>query len=312
MRSYFLAFSGRFNLPLLCLLLLFGTLACTEKKSESEVAPVYESHTEGEVRAEGPVTLNLLPEEPTVEGSIRAMVSGTVGSREISYMWRVDGSSVAGAGGETLESVHFVKGQSVSVTATVGTEVLSESVSVGNTVPEVRRISLTPEELYAGVDVTAEIEAVDADGDEVGYSIRWFVNGSEVVTVLSNRIEGRQFAREDEISVEVVPYDADGDGVLYAPLSVTVPNGPPSFTSLPNLSFLSDEYLYQAVAVDPDGDELIYSLGAGPEGMAISEEGLVTWKIGIMGVGTHEVELVATDPEGAEAFQKYDLAIEIR
>jgi hypothetical protein len=91
-----------------------------------------------------------------------------------------------------------------------------------------------------------------------------------------------------------------------------VPNGPPRFTTLPVLSFLSAEYLYQAVAVDPDGDELTYRLGTGPEGMAMSEEGLVTWKIGIMGVGTHEVELIATDHEGAEAFQKYDLAIEIR
>lgn len=298
--------------PLLCLMLLFGTLACSEKKSEPEAAPVRESHATREIRAEGPVTLALLPDEPTVEGAIRAMVSGTVGSREISYMWRVDGNSVSGAGGETLESVHFVKGQTVSVTATVGTEVLSKIVTVGNSVPEVIRISLAPEQLYAGVDVTAEIEAVDLDGETVDYNIRWLVNGFEVVTVLSDRLEGRQFARDDEISVEVVPYDADDEGVLYAPLSVTVPNGPPSFTSLPNLSFLSDEYLYQAVAVDPDGDELTYSLGAGPDGMAISEDGLVTWKIGIMGVGTHEIELVATDTEGAEAFQKYDLAIEIR
>lgn len=312
MRFYFHGLSGRFTAPLLCLLLLFGTLACSEKKSEPEAEPVHKSHGTREVRAEGPVTLTLLPEEPTVERAIRAMVSGTVGSREISYMWRVDGRSVSGAGGETLESVHFVKGQSVMVTATVGTEVLSESVTVGNSVPEVTRISLTPEQLYAGIDVTAEVEAVDLDGDTVGYNIRWFVNGFEVVTVLSDRLEGRQFVREDEISVEVVPYDADGEGVLYAPLSVTVPNGPPHFTSLPELSFLSNEYLYQAVAVDPDGDELTYSLGAGPDGMAISVDGLVTWKIGIMGVGTHEVELVATDSEGAEAFQKYDLAIEIR
>jgi hypothetical protein len=164
-------------LPLLCLLLLFVSAACGDKEDERGAAAVHVSKTAGEVRAEGPVELTLVPDEPTVKGAIKAVLSGTVGSREISYLWRVDGASVKGVGGETLESSYFVKGQNILATVTVGTEVLSESTSVVNTPPEVTKISLTPDELYAGVDVTAEVEAVDADGDAVEYNIRWFVNG---------------------------------------------------------------------------------------------------------------------------------------
>ncbi len=304
--------TDRLGMTLLCLILLFVSVACGDRGGEREVQDVDESSAADVISATGPVGLALVPDEPTVKSDIKAVVSGEVGSKEISFRWRVEGKEVAGVGGDTLESSNFTRGQSVAVTSIVGSEVLTARTSVVNSAPEVQSISLSPDGIYAGVDVTVEVVGYDADGDDIGYNSTWFVNGNEQVTVLSNRLEGLQFARGDEISVEVVPYDAEGDGELYAPLPVTVPNGPPSFVSLPSLSFTAEMYTYQAEAIDPDGDELTYSLNAGPDGMSISQDGLVTWKIGRTGVGTHEVELIATDSEGAEAFQRYELAIEIR
>ncbi len=302
----------RLYLPLLSLFLLLTLVSCADKEDELPSGAVSKTSATLPAETGGSVSLTLVPDEPTVQHDIKAVVSGSVGSDELNYSWRVDGSSVDGVGTESLASAYFKKGQQVSVTVIVGTEVLSASTEVNNSVPEIRRVSLAPVDIYAGVNVSVQVEARDADGDSIGYNSSWFVNGAEVVTVHSNWLEGHQFQRGDEISVEVVPYDEEGEGVVYAPLPVTVPNGPPRFTSLPSLSFKAKLYRYQAQAVDPDGDELTYRLETGPDGMTVSEDGLVLWTIGIMGVGTHEIELVATDPEGAEAYQKYELTIDIR
>ena len=304
--------SDSFGLAFLCTLFLIIFVACGDKDVERKVKSVEISDLTEEVRLAGPIELTLVPEEPTVQGDIKAVVSGDVGSKEISFRWRVEGKEVKGVGEPRLEKSNFVKGQNVSATVIVGSEVFTASRTVVNSLPEVLSVSLVPNEIYAGVDVTVEVVGFDADGDDIGYNSTWFINGIEQVTVFSNKLEGQQFTKGNEISVEVVPYDVDGDGELFAPLSVTVPNGPPRFVTLPELSFTSDTYTYKAAAIDPDGDELTFGLRAGPAGMKVSKDGLVTWKIGIEGVGTHEVELLATDSEGAEAFQKYEFTIEIR
>ena len=59
----------------------------------------------------------------------------------------------------------------------------------------------------------------------------------------------------------------------------TPPNRPPVFTSTPVVdAAINTEYKYDADALDPDFDEVNYSLGLAPEGMEIdSETGEITW-----------------------------------
>ena len=57
-------------------------------------------------------------------------------------------------------------------------------------------------------------------------------------------------------------------------------NLPPVIVSLPELTTTSgNSYSYQVEAFDPNNDELIYTLAQAPDGMIISENGLLEWPV---------------------------------
>ncbi len=69
-------------------------------------------------------------------------------------------------------------------------------------------------------------------------------------------------------------------------------------------------WLYAAMAVDPDGDPLDWSLPVAPAGMSVTPStGLVSWTPGDADVGTHAVVLRVDDPEGAWFEQAFDLDV---
>ncbi len=73
------------------------------------------------------------------------------------------------------------------------------------------------------------------------------------------------------------------------------PNQPPFFTSTPvRNADLNVQYLYDADAVDPNGDALTYSLEKAPQGMTINPStGLVVWTP--TENGKHEIVIAVTD-----------------
>jgi hypothetical protein len=90
-------------------------------------------------------------------------------------------------------------------------------------------------------------------------------------------------------------------------------NRAPSFVSLPGLSAVVDEeYLYRAVASDPDGDELVYSISAlSPAAMQIEAlTGLITWTPVSDDVGEHTVIVEVRDGRGGQDLQQYTLTVE--
>lgn len=72
-------------------------------------------------------------------------------------------------------------------------------------------------------------------------------------------------------------------------------------------------YRYDADAIDPDSDPILYSLVAGPDGMQIDPtNGLLTWAPSADQLGTHSVTVAASDGRGGTASQEYviDVAAE--
>ena len=69
-------------------------------------------------------------------------------------------------------------------------------------------------------------------------------------------------------------------------------------------------YRYDADAVDPDDDSLIYTLLTSPDGMVIGpDDGLVTWAPTAEQIGDHLVEIEADDGRGGTAVQRYIVSV---
>ncbi|MEN9284292.1 MAG: Cellulosome-anchoring protein precursor [Verrucomicrobiota bacterium] len=65
-------------------------------------------------------------------------------------------------------------------------------------------------------------------------------------------------------------------------------------------------YVYDAEAIDPDGDPLRYSLKKGPPGLTVSQStGLVAWAPGLSQAGPHDVVLLVEDGRGGQDEQSY-------
>ncbi|PIN73647.1 hypothetical protein COV20_05485 [Candidatus Woesearchaeota archaeon CG10_big_fil_rev_8_21_14_0_10_45_16] len=86
-----------------------------------------------------------------------------------------------------------------------------------------------------------------------------------------------------------------------------VGNRPPKIISVPEeTAGVGDDYTYQVRAVDPDGDFLTYRLVDGPDGMTMTPNGLVDWRVADEGI--YHVAVVVSDGL-AQARQEYNLRV---
>ncbi|AFZ10870.1 RHS repeat-associated core domain protein (plasmid) [Oscillatoria nigro-viridis PCC 7112] len=94
-------------------------------------------------------------------------------------------------------------------------------------------------------------------------------------------------------------------------LKVTGINTPPEIASTPvTVAGINGTYKYQVFGTDPENDALRYSLGTKPEGMKIdARTGLIEWTPGTNAVGSNEVEVLATDTQGAVGNQKFAVSV---
>ncbi|WP_017659686.1 Ig domain-containing protein [Baaleninema simplex] len=87
-------------------------------------------------------------------------------------------------------------------------------------------------------------------------------------------------------------------------------NTPPAITSVPpTAAGVGQPYRYAVEATDPEGDALRFSLGERPEGMTVDElTGEVLWDAPTL--GTHTVEIIASDSHNDLNRQRYTLVVE--
>jgi hypothetical protein len=184
----------------------------------------------------------------------------------------------------------------------------SASASAGSHLPQVTGVDVQPQSFYRGVDLTASAEVSDKDGDLAGVSYRWFVNDEHIVVFDQAHLPGDQFYRGDRLALEVVAYDAEGDGPVFRTADVVVSNGPPRIVSRPPEVSSTERYEYPVQALDPDNDTITYSLEQAPAGMSIDPvSGLLSWPIRPENVGVYSFRVVASDPGGMKSSQEYSM-----
>jgi len=112
-------------------------------------------------------------------------------------------------------------------------EQVTVSVTIGNTPPSVETAEVRSD--TGRIDRGSALQCVglgweDIDDDAEGYTVRWFVNGSETPGDAGVLTSG--FARGDEVYCELTPFDGDDPGVPVNSAPVDVQNTPPSLASV--------------------------------------------------------------------------------
>ena len=114
-----------------------------------------------------------------------------------------------------------------------------------------------------------------------------------------------------EQMVTVAAVDSEGaQGTQTFTIAVRGPNHGPQINGQPAAGALPDElYLFDLMAVNPDGDPLTYRVETGPAGMTIDSNGRTEWMPTQNDLGTHSISLLAIDNRGAGARLRYDLTV---
>jgi len=257
----------------------------------------------------GKLLVSILPETPTSSDDLQAIF--TEGGA-VTCHWEKNGRILENENTPRLAKSRFAKGDIISVTASLGGQEGKATVTIANSPPEIRSVRFTPDNIFSGVDITAVPDGFDADGDEVSFSCKWFVNDEEAAgdtTVL----RGGKIKKGDRVSVLITPSDREATGKVYPTQALTIPKASPRFISTPPTTFRGNVYTYNAAARDPDGDTITYSLSSSPAGMIIDERtGRINWPITRGDSGLHTIEVTAQNSEGVKAFQRYTLNITLQ
>ena len=150
----------------------------------------------------------------------------------------------------------------------------------GNQTPQI--VTGPNEELLFGQTYRSRIEAIDNDGDPLSYEL---LAGPTGLTLDGET--GELVWEADAVSlgnhvVRIRVSDGQSgvtDGSYTLRATDLPPNRPPIFTSTPIVdAFIDQPYIYDAEAIDPDNDDLTYSVVRGPEGLTVDpDSGLVEW-----------------------------------
>ncbi len=282
-----------------CALLL---VSCSNEKKAGGAATV----TKNQQQTGGNIQVRIIPESPISSDDMQASYSCT---GPVTLTWEKNGDVIPDQNGSRLKNDYFHYQDTITLTVRSGDKVGTATVTVGNSPPQITRVSFSPVNISRGTAVTAVPEAVDRDGDSVSFDYKWFVNG-DAVAEGSSQLGGDRFRKGDTIQVEITPRDSQGSGLAYKSVPVTVSNAQPVFVTTPPSKFSGFTYSYDVVARDPDGDDVTYSLDLAPPGMVIdAKNGRIVWQIPAGESGVHTVEIVATDAEGAQTRQRYDLTL---
>ncbi|MBC6417734.1 MAG: hypothetical protein GDA44_02545, partial [Prochloron sp. SP5CPC1] len=155
-----------------------------------------------------------------------------------------------------------------------------------------------------------QIRAQDGDGNIVDYNLDKAPEGVTIDSTGVIRWTPTQVG-DNEIQITVTDNDG-GKGSQSFVLQVvqTAVNQMPSFLSLPpTKARLGNLYQYHILAEDKDGDPLTYRVKSGPEGITISQTGVVTWTPTASQLGDKEVLLEIDDNRGGIVQQNYTINV---
>jgi hypothetical protein len=234
------------------------------------------------------------------------------------YRWMNNGEEIADETESALKSDFFSKRDTIAVEVTPyhnevgGTPVQSEPVVIANTPPAMRSFTIDPSPAYSKDDLTAALDVFDADDDYIRIAYQWKKENQALSGETDATLAKTVFTRGDTISCEVRISDDESEEVVFHSSKIAILNSAPLITSqLSGKNMEGYLFEYAVTAEDPDGDPLEFSLASEPEGMTIdSSTGMVQWEAREdQRKGNYEFQLIATDPEGAQAIQPITLTI---
>ncbi|MEJ2365444.1 MAG: putative Ig domain-containing protein [Deltaproteobacteria bacterium] len=159
------------------------------------------------------------PAPPSSSTSLEAVAKGSdVDKDEVSfsYQWTVNGEPVVGEEGPSLASNYFKRGDEVAVTAVPfdGTDWgqlgSSIKVTISNSPPIIK--STPPAELREGATYRYQVEAEDADGDPLIFSLQGKPPEGMVIDSKTGVVEWQVIIPEEPVTYvyEVVVADPEG------------------------------------------------------------------------------------------------------
>jgi hypothetical protein len=149
------------------------------------------------------------------------------------YAWSLDGVASSASTSSTLPASATTRGDNwtVSVTPTDGSgsgPAGTASVTVLNSAPSLASLALSPDPAAEDDLLTCSAGATsDADGDSVGISYDWTVDGVSL-GFDSDTLDGAYFDRGDVVVCTATPSDGLDDGATRTSNRVTIENSAPS------------------------------------------------------------------------------------
>lgn len=297
----------------ICFIVILVLLSCSSEKSP-QVKGVQKTENKSDPAMSLPAastgekaqySLEILPASATRNSTLSAIPRG-FNVNDAKIEWVINGGPTAGSG-TTFKASETKKGDRVQARAIVdGLEVPSNTLEIKNAPPEITRVKIMPEVFKPGDNWWADVSGSDPDGDTVTFLYEWTKNGGPAG---KGRMLESQMKRGDKISVRITPYDGTDYG---RPVFVEreIANMPPWLSEEKKINFDGKVLTCQIKASDPDGDPLVYSLKAAPQGMAINPStGLITWNIPRDFQGTASVTASVNDGHGGEAAHTFNIAV---
>lgn len=258
-------------------------------------------------RVEGERSIRILPVVAVKGTGLRLSAAGfSLDDGEIE--WKVNDELVPGERGESFGTGSLGKGDTVQARVKVDERMLlSNTVTLANTPPEIRSVRIVPEVIRPGDSLAVEVAGADADDDEVSFEYEWVRNGLPAGS--GNRLEG-PLKRNDSISVKVTPFDGKAHGNFLI-LRREALNYPPVIRGVAEALLSEEDYTCRIDASDGDGDPLTYSLKEAPPGMTIeAATGAIRWPVPADFTGKVPVTVAVSDGHGGEA--THAMAVTIR
>ncbi len=177
----------------------------------------------------------------------------------------------------------------------------------GPTAPIVRQARIDPQKPKRGDALQVQVETFDKEGDLLRTQYRWLVNDKPLSGANSKKLTPGAYEKGDVVVAEITVTDGPNDTV-FASQGVTIQNSPPVMTRPGGASELDGMRLN---VMDPDDDELRFTLSGAPPGLTIDSNGVLhfTGSDDITETTTYTTRVQAEDPEGEYAVWELSLTL---
>ncbi len=232
----------------------------------------------GENRAPSIGSVTVAPASPKTDEDVTAAANDVTDadgdSVELRYEWSVNGSVVGTEA--TLSADNYVAGDTVLARITPFDGIVegasaSATVVVQNSRPVINGATITPSQPSAADQLSVNIDADDADGDELTYTYVWKVDGVEASTSATFD----PVLPSGAITVTVVASDGMQSSDPFETEAIDVVNFAPPVPGAPTLDgdavwIPTSMTCTVPAVVDPEGESVTYEVRWLKDGMEVS------------------------------------------